>query len=406
MSLQPYRRVLARPGVRSLLGVALWARMPAVAAPLTLTLHVVLDLDRGYAAAGLVSAAVTVGAAVGAPLLGRLIDRRGLRLILVITTVAEAVFWVVAPQLAYPLLMAAATLAGLLALPVFSVVRQSLAALVPAGERRQAYALDSMSVEISFMVGPAVAVLLVTTTSARVAMVAIGAGYALAGAALFLLNPPTRGDDEPVEVGRRIPRRQWLRPRLVVVLAAAAATTLVLAGTDVAVIAALRGVGQVEWTGLVLALWGACSLAGGFVYGVASRSVTPLTLVALLSLFTIPVGLFGGQWWWLALALVPAGALCAPSLAAAAEAVARLVPAGARGEAMGWHNSAMTAGLAIGAPLAGAVIDASAPAWGFAAIGAVGALVVLAALPVSRRARREPVAGDDPLPATAAAATR
>jgi len=405
MRLEPYRRVLARPGVRSLLGVALWARMPAVAAPITLTLHVVLDLDRGYAAAGLISAAVTVGAAVGAPVLGRLIDRRGLRLTLVVTTAAEAVFWVVAPHLAYPLLLVAATLAGLLALPAFSVVRQSLAALVPAGQRRQAYALDSMSVEISFMVGPAAAVLLVTATSARVAMLAIGAGYVLAGAALFLLNPPTRGDDEPVVAGRPIPRREWLRPRLVVVLAVAAATTLVLAGTDVAVIAALRGVGQVEWTGLVLAMWGACSLAGGFVYGVASRSVTPLTLVALLSLFTIPVGLFGGQWWWLALALVPAGALCAPSLAAAAEAVARLVPAGARGEAMGWHNSAMTAGLAIGAPLAGAVIDASAPAWGFAAIGAAGALVVLAALPVSRRTRREPVA-DHTLPATAAAATR
>ena len=405
MRLEPYRRVLARPGVRSLLGVALWARMPAVAAPITLTLHVVLDLDRGYAAAGLISAAVTVGAAVGAPVLGRLIDRRGLRLTLVVTTAAEAVFWVVAPHLAYPLLLVAATLAGLLALPAFSVVRQSLAALVPAEQRRQAYALDSMSVEISFMVGPAAAVLLVTATSARVAMLAIGAGYVLAGAALFLLNPPTRGDDEPVVAGRPIPRREWLRPRLVVVLAVAAATTLVLAGTDVAVIAALRGVGQVEWTGLVLAMWGACSLAGGFVYGVASRSVTPLTLVALLSLFTIPVGLFGGQWWWLALALVPAGALCAPSLAAAAEAVARLVPAGARGEAMGWHNSAMTAGLAIGAPLAGAVIDASAPAWGFAAIGAAGALVVLAALPVSRRTRREPVA-DHTLPATAAAATR
>jgi predicted MFS family arabinose efflux permease len=36
-------------------------------------------------------------------------------------------------------------------------------------------------------------------------------------------------------------------------------------------------------------------------------------------------------------------------------------------------------GLAIGAPLAGAVIDATGPAWGFAATGGLGAAVALAA---------------------------
>jgi len=50
----------------------------------------------------------------------------------------------------------------LLALPLFSVSRQSLAALVPEERRRTAYSLDSMSVEASFAVGPAVGVLVVT----------------------------------------------------------------------------------------------------------------------------------------------------------------------------------------------------------------------------------------------------
>ena len=66
----------------------------STATGVTLTLHVVLDLDRGYGAAGLVGAAVTVGAAIGGPLLGRLVDRRGLRPVLVLTAIAEAIFWV------------------------------------------------------------------------------------------------------------------------------------------------------------------------------------------------------------------------------------------------------------------------------------------------------------------------
>lgn len=90
--------------------------------------------------------------------------------------------------------------------------------------------------------------------------------------------------------------------------------------------------------------------------------------------------------------LLPAGLLCAPALAASAHAVSQLVPSGARGEAMGLQNSALTVGLALGAPLAGAVIDASAPAWGFAATGLVGTVLALAVLPVELRRRRTAVA--------------
>src|SRR5687768_4484840 len=97
----------------------------------TVTLHVVSSLKLGYGAAGSVGAAMTIGAAIGAPLLGRLVDWRGLRLVLVITELAEGVFWSVAPELPYAALLAAAAVAGLLSLPVFSIVRQSIAALVP-----------------------------------------------------------------------------------------------------------------------------------------------------------------------------------------------------------------------------------------------------------------------------------
>ena len=386
MQLDPYRRVLALPGVRSLMVLALLARIPITAVGVTMTLHVVLDLHRGYGAAGLAGTALTVGAALGAPLNGRFVDRRGLRPMLAITTIAEAIFWVFAPALPYPALLVAAFVTGVLALPVFSVIRQSTAALVPIDQRRQAYALDSMSVEVSFMAGPTLAVLLVTQTSARVTMLTIAAALLVAGSALFITNPPVREGAEPPGDKASAPRRRdWLTPQFVAVLAAAMATTMVLAGTDVSIVAILRSADRVSWTGAILAIWGVFSLVGGFVYGAVTRPVPLVVLVGLLSLFTIPVGLVGSNWALLFLALLPAGALCAPTLTASTDVISRLVPDGARGEAMGWHGSSLTVGLAVGAPLAGWAIDVGSPMWGFIAVGAAGCVVTLLLIPVRRR---------------------
>ncbi|GIG86188.1 MFS transporter [Plantactinospora endophytica] len=397
MMLTPYRDALALPGVRSLMLLALLVRIPKTMTLLALTLYVVEHLGHGYAAAGLAGAAMTIGAALGAPVLGRLVDRRGLRPVLALTTVAEAAFWFAAPLMPYPVLLVGALLGGLLTLPVFSVVRQSIAALVPEDRRRPAYALDSMAVELSFMVGPAVAVLLATGVSPRATLLVVGGGIVLSGLALLWLDPPTRGAGEPAgAVGPPPSRRDWLTSRLVGLLAVTSAATLVLAGTDVAVVAVLRAADQVHWTGVVLGLWAVCSLVGGFAYGLVTRPVSPLAIVMLLGICTIPVGLGGAQWWSLGLALLPAGLLCAPALAATSNAVSQLVPSGVRGEAMGLQNSAITFGLALGAPLTGAVIDASAPVWGFAAIGLVGTLLGLAFLLVESRRRR--TAPDAPSP--------
>jgi hypothetical protein len=55
---------------------------------------------------------------------------------------------------------------------------------------------------------------------------------------------------------------------------------------------------------------------------------------------------------------------------------------------MGMHNSALTVGVALGAPLAGLVMDWQSPPWGFAAVGGIGVLVALLVLPAELRNRR------------------
>ncbi len=322
-----YRAVLGLPGVAALTGIAFLARIPATAAAIVLTLHVVLTLDGGYAGAGLVGAAATVGMAAGAPLLGRLVDRRGLRPMLVLTLCVETVFWSAAPWLSYPALLAGAFAGGLMGLPVFSVVRQSLAAMVPAPQRRAAFALDSMSVELSYILGPAIGTLLALQVSTPVAMWAVGAGCVLSGIGLWILDPPTRTERAGAAPQ---PTVRWLDRRLVAALLATTAAVAVVFGTELSMIAGLQTTGQAVWIAVVNASWCLASLAGGFVYGAARRSVSLYSLVACLGAATLPVAL-GGPWWSYALLLVPAGMLCAPRWPRARNGSPRWLPSTAAG---------------------------------------------------------------------------
>ena len=141
MQLTPYRRVLSLPGVARLVLLGFLTRVPTTALGLGLTLHVVNNLGRSYAAAGLVTAAYTIGSAVGQPLVGRLIDRRGARPAVALTTIAQTGCWLAAPHLGYHALTVTALLGGLFAVPVWSLIRQSVAARVPEAQRRPAFAL-------------------------------------------------------------------------------------------------------------------------------------------------------------------------------------------------------------------------------------------------------------------------
>ena len=378
-----YRRVFGLPGLAALTGVGFVARLPVTAAGVVLTLHVVVGLHRGFAAAGLVGGAITAGIAIGAPVLGRAIDAVGLRPVLAVCAVAQAAFWSVAPRAEVTVLTIAAFGAGLSTPPVFAVVRQSLAAAVPAPEQRPAFAVDAMSVEVAYIVGPALGTGAVLALPAPVAFWLVGGWFVAGSAALVCLDPPLSAGSPATPDGRR-PRRSWLlRGPMLGALAATAAAVLMLSATELAVVAVLTAHGQTGWWPLVNTFWGTASLLGGWVYGAAARPRSPAVLGSL-AVGSVPVAL-GGPWWAVALLLVPAGACCAPALAAAAEAVTRLAPDAVRGLATGLHGSAITVGATVAYPLAGVLIDDAGPG---AAIGAAAALTAVVAL-VAGRAGRE-----------------
>jgi predicted MFS family arabinose efflux permease len=354
-----------------------FARLPMTAMGITLTLHVVSDLGRGYGAAGLVGTATMVGSAISSPLLGRLIDRYGLRPVVAVCGACSTAFWVSAPYLPYVSLVAISLPAGMLTVPAGSLARQVLAALVPEAQRRAAFALDTISVEMSFMVGPSGGILVITQVSSTAALIGIGVCFALTAFALCVMNPPIRGEDEPARqrTEARPPLRSWLTGRLIATLLIAIGALFTLIGTEVAVLAALRANGEVTWTGLLITVMCVASIAGGIVHGVVHRSLSQSKLMLLLGVLVIPAGLLDKPWWLLAIALIPTNLACAPTLAATTESVSKLTPAQVRGEAMGLQDSATRVGLALGAPVVGFAVDHSSPAWGFAAAGLGGLLI-------------------------------
>lgn len=434
MNFALYRDLLAVRPIRNLLLVGMVARIPHSAAGVLLTLHIVLSLGQGYAAAGAAAAVMTIGIAVGAPWRGRRVDTVGLRRALIPSVVSETVIWSIVPHVGYELLLPLVFVGGLLTLPIFSVVRQSLGILAGGEQRRTAFALDAISTELVFMIGPAAGAVIATAGYSALGLTVVGVATSLSGLFLMWINPPTRSADpgaEPdaaFEAGQQEgaesalvaaaphvqeaaaelaplaaaeQRRQdrlglrhrvvhnfaWFTAGVAAVFAVAAGAGMVLSGTDVGIVAALQTGGHEAEIGIVFLFWCAASVLGGLVYGAMHRPVSPVLLLLGMSALTLPMA-FAQDTWTLALLSLLPGLLCAPVLSAASEKVAALVEEGRRGEAMGWYGSALTGGVALGAPLAGLFIDGVGPGAGFLSVGLAGVVLCLVGLVLQRRRRR------------------
>ncbi|MEE2521848.1 MFS transporter [Pseudarthrobacter sp. J75] len=430
MNFALYRELLAIKAIRRLLLVGMIARIPHSAAGVLLTLHIVLSLGEGYAAAGAAAAVMTIGIAVGAPWRGRRVDTVGLRKALIPSVVSETVIWSIVPHVSYQWLLPLVFIGGLLTLPIFSVLRQSLGVLADGEQRRTAFALDSITTEVVFMIGPALGAIVATTGNSVIGLTIVGVSTSLAGLFLMWFNPPTRSvtsnlapaeeqlhaaeaavvcaapahlPEAAAEIAPAAKRTvegrttalkskvvrnfTWFTASVAAVFAVAAGSGMVLSGTDVGIVAALELTGRQGEIGIVFLFWCAASVVGGLIYGAMHRPVSPILLLLGMAALTLPMG-FAHNTWDLALLSILPGLLCAPVLSAASEKVADLVDEHRRGEAMGWYGSALTSGVALGSPLAGVFIDSMGPSGGFLSVGIAGVLVCLVGLLLQALRRR------------------
>jgi predicted MFS family arabinose efflux permease len=313
----------------------------------------------------------------------------GLRGSLVPSLVVMTCCWLVAPWVGYWALLGFVAVAGLFMFPVFSIVRQVLIGAVPESQRTAVLSVDSVVVELSFMIGPVLGVLAAVYLPTPVALLICQLGCVAGGIALWLANPSLGVDVKDTEAAASARVRDWLTPAVGAILVVSATAVIILTGEDLGIVAAMREMDHTSSIGWVLALWGLGSAIGGIVYGALHKHPPAGVLLALLAASTALVAVSESQFMFVVLLFV-SGVFCAPTITATIDDLSRAVPAGVRGEAMGWHGSALTLGGAIGAPLVGAAIDHGGWQGGFELAGLLGFVsAVLGLLISSRRGRAD-----------------
>jgi len=384
-----YAAVLRAPHVAALTAATLLARFPIGVNALAIVLY--LRAERGsFAAAGVVAGALAAGSGVGAPVQGRLVDAYGQRRVLLPLALVHAAALgalVASGEAGAPLsvLIGFGFLAGFAIPPTSSVLRSMWPQLLRERPEllQAAYALDSVMIDLIFVLGPLLTAVIAAAVAPPAALV-VSAASVVAGTLAFTALPPSRAA-----------RPQPDRPRsgILGALSSPGVRTLVLTslpagiGTgicEVTLVAFSDDAGESATAGVLLAIWAIGSAAGGLAYGalpnrppldrvhLAVTALLPLSLLPLAAATSVPV---------MALLVIPAGLFVAPLLATRNELIGWVAPEGARTEAYTWPVTAFVGGIAIGAAAAGVIVEAASWRTAFVAaalIAAVGTLIAFA----------------------------
>ncbi len=357
-----YRPLLAMREARlPLIGTTI-GRLPLGAIGLAVIL-LVHGTTGSYAQAGVADAAVTIGAAIGLPVQGRIIDRTGQTFMLGLTQIvsaASATGLLISAHAHAELgvVVSFAFVFGAFVPPLSLCMRGLWGSLIEDGPRRQsAYALDAVLLEIAFIVGPLLTALAVAVASPAAAIV-LSVFLETAGASMLMASAASRrwrGGGGPIH---------WagpLRSRGVRLLGLTGACfgfgigALMLALTAFATSEGARAA-----AGVLIAVQSLASLIGGLWYG--SRVWT----VALERRYYIAFGVMGltylplvAGWSIASMAVLIAftGLALAPASAIEYSLIDRTAPAGSSTEAFAWLTTATIFGVGIGEAVCGSIVN-------------------------------------------------
>ena len=379
-----YPQALRTPGVAPMLLAGLAVRAPWGAALVVLVLHVVTDLGRGYAMAGLVVSVLGITTAIAGPWRGRLLDRVGLRRTLGPSLLMLAVTGSAAAWVGYWPLLAVCALLGMYAVPALAVVRSALDASVGERLRPTVMALDAVVADAAYLLGPASGVALAARLGDRAALTVCFGVAACGGLLLWLLNPARRVVGGHVERGRGVPGGVGL---IVVVSLAFACAVLDTAG-ELATVAAMTDWRRPELIGLVISTWAVGSILGGLLYGaLPARPGGAVLLMALAGTIALTAAASSPAAFALLLGLN--GLFVAPTYAAISTELVAVAPRERHSEALGWQSGAMMLGGALGTPAAGLVIDRWSWGAGLLVPAAVAALLAVLCVVIGSASSRD-----------------
>jgi MFS family permease len=372
--LEKYVAFVRQPDVTRLLLVALLSRMPVGMGGFALLMFLRTELG-DYTRAGSAVGVQLVALAAAAPIMGRLIDRHGGRIPLVITGTVQplallSILLATLAHMPYPVILACAALSGIFATPITTLTRTAWRHRFQSEEdRRTAFSLDAVMIEINFTLGPAIIALVLATWSATIAFATV-IGFTIASVFIFWFSPALKYFKRGEAVERHM-LGPLTEPRLLLVF------TATFGLIEVGYPALATSLAMPALAGVMLSVNSIGSALGGAIFGgLHLRMRIERQLATAMGLMAVPLLLHAIFQQPLVFGVVAffCGMCIAPSIASQSVLVSRLAPAKYAAEAFTWSSCFIVSGLGAGMALGGLLVETT----GLRSAFVCGALIVSA----------------------------
>jgi len=359
-----YRRILAQPNVLALCAASVLARLPLGmgSVALVIFLH---DRTGSFGVAGLAAGAFTVGLGATSPLLGRLIDRRGPRPVIIPAALVTALALVLLVVLTEAgagtaALVAVSGLAGGATPPIGGLLRQLWPSLVDAEDLVGGYVIDSLLIEVFFVAGPLLTgVMAAAIGPASPLFAAAGLGFL---GALWFAAVPAVGAVQRAADEHRTRAGALASPAIRLLVFTGVPIGISFGVFDVIYPAFGSDYGNSALGGPFIAATAIGSAIGALVYGAqAHRFRTPaqgsIALAIYQPLACLPLLLADSNLAMFLLAPL-AGSYIAPASNLRNQIAQAAMPPGTGTEAFTWLALSLTVGASAGAALSGPLVQA------------------------------------------------
>jgi MFS family permease len=217
--------------------------------------------------------------------------------------------------------------------------------------------MESVVDEFVFIVGPVLVTFLSTSGHATSGVVT---AFALATVGSLLFAAQGRTEPPPGGLASRTGPSAMRTPGLRVLFVVGAAVGTVLGTLEIALVAFADHVGHKGLSGVLIAGLAVGSMASGIGWGTVHWRL-PLRrrlagVLVLLAVLSVPLALVGSIWLMIPF-VVLTGVAVSPSLISSFTLAELLVPRSAVTEAFTWIGTALGLGVAVGASVAGKLVD-------------------------------------------------
>ena len=377
----PYADILRIPSVPRLLSAAVIGRMPVGMGALAIFL-LVRGAGGSYSTAGLAVGASTVAGCIGAPILGRIVDRLGQPRVLLLSMASQVTALLLLAALAPGggfELFALCALYGFSNPPLAASMRATWATLITDRSLiTRAFSLDSTAQEVIWILGPVLAAGLAEGISPRLPMVVMAA-FSATGVIWFATSHESR-----TWRSKHVGERHLLGPLMAGPVRRVLLSILGLAFAWGALELAVPAYAQENDAspGGLLSIWAVGSVIGGLGYAARRWTSSPQRMMGIL----LALNLLGFLIIFLAqtplqlgILLLLTGVVNAPVIATFYVLIEELAPRGTVTEAFTWVSTMFLVGISGGVALAGIVADAFDPrtAWWLAVGGGLFAVLTV-----------------------------